>query len=153
MTHTLKATARVLALVAMLSFIAIAPASAVTSSTYRTQVIESTNSYRVDKGLTPVKKQACLDRWATGQAKWMAANNTLQHRSGRLMKILRSCGLRGASENIASRFPSGTKVVRAWSKSPAHAANMSAPKSRLVGVSAVRAKNGVWYVSQVFGNR
>lgn len=149
----MKAIARVLALVALMSFVAIAPASAVSSSTYETQIFEATNAYRVEQGKVPVKYQKCLDRFATSQARWMAKNNTLQHRNGRLSKIMKSCKLNAASENIAYKFSSGTKVVAAWSKSSFHSKNMRATKARYIGVSAVQAKNGVWYVAQVFGSR
>lgn len=153
MTFPLKAAARAMALLAILLLATIAPASASRTSPYETQVVDATNSYRVNQGLTPVASQKCLHRWATSQARWMAKNKVLQHRPGRLMKVMKSCKLRGASENIAEGFPSGTNTVAAWAGSPGHAANMSAPQMRLIGVSAVRGKGGVWYVAQLFGTR
>lgn len=153
MTHSMKAIARVMALVALLSLVAIAPASAVSSSTYETQIFDATNAYRVELGKVPVKHQKCLDRFAKSQAKWMAKNNVLQHRNGRLLKIIKSCKVSSASENIAYKFSSGTKTVAAWRNSSSHSKNMRATKMRYVGVSAVQAKNGVWYVAQVFGSR
>ena len=153
MTHTTKAIARVLALVAMLTFAAIAPASAISPATYESQAIKATNAYRASHGKVAVKQQACLDRWATGQAKWMASRGKLQHRKGRLAKVLKSCKLTGASENIAWNYSSGNKVVKAWSKSSGHARNMRSSKMRYIAVSAVRGKDGTWYVAQLFGTR
>lgn len=153
MPFPLKAAARALALLAIVLLATIAPASATSSSSYKAQVIDATNSYRVTQGLSPVSNQKCLDRWARSQARWMARNKTLQHRPGRLYKIIKSCKLRGASENIAEGFRTGSSTVVAWSGSPGHAANMSAPQMRLIGVSAVLSKQGVWYVAQVFGTR
>lgn len=145
--------ARVVALVAVLTLVAIAPATAVSSATYEKQVVKATNAYRADHGRSAVKLQRCLDRFANSQAKWMAKHDVLKHRSGRLMKIMRSCKLRAASENIAWNYASGTKVVRAWSRSSGHAANMRAPRMRYIGVGTARSSSGEVYVAQVFGAR
>jgi uncharacterized protein YkwD len=144
---------RVAACAALLTLVSIAPASAVSSASYEKQVVSSTNAYRADHGSVRVKPQSCVDRWAEGQATWMADRSTLQHREGRLRKILRSCKLTGVSENIAWNFSSGREVVAAWAKSPGHAKNMRAPKMRYIGVGVARADNGDIYVSQVFGTR
>lgn len=153
MTSSPRAALRVLALVALLTFVAIAPASAVSARTYETQVVDSTNAYRVEQGRSQVTLQRCVDRWANGQATWMAKHKKLQHRKGRLLKIMKDCKLTGASENIAWNYASGRKAVAAWSRSPGHAANMRAPKNQFIGVGVARSKNGQWYVSQVFGTK
>lgn len=153
MSKTTTLVARVLALVALLTFVSIAPASAVSTKTYEKQVIDATNKYRKSHDKVAVKHQSCVDRWAEGQARWMASNNRLEHRKGRLAKVLRDCKLTGASENIAWRYSNGKKAVAAWKKSSGHAANMRASKMRYIGVGAVRADNGDWYVAQVFGTR
>lgn len=150
---TPTAVLRVLALVAMLTLVGIAPASAASSSTYEKQVITATNKYRASLHKVAVKDQACVDRWAEGQAKWMADHRTLEHRDGRLLKIIKACKLTGASENIAWNFSSGTKVVAAWKKSSGHAKNMRAGTMRYIGVGAVKDSKGQWWVSQVFGTR
>jgi uncharacterized protein YkwD len=150
---TPTAVLRVLALVAMLTLVSIAPAAAVSSSTYEKQVTKATNAYRASKDKVAVKHQACVDRWAEGQAKWMAQHRTLEHRDGRLLKIIKDCRLTGASENIAWNFSSGNKVVKAWKKSSGHAKNMRAGKMRYIGVGAVKDSRGEWWVAQVFGTR
>jgi uncharacterized protein YkwD len=145
--------ARSAALAAILCLVAIAPASAVSAKTYDKQVVSATNAYRADHGRSSVKLQKCLDRWANGQARWMADRDKLAHRDGRLRKILRSCKLTRVSENIAWNFSTGTKAVEAWAASPPHAANMRAPKMRYIGVGVARSDTGEIYVSQVFGAR
>lgn len=153
MTPTPSALLRVLALVALLTLVSIAPASAVSSSGYEKQVTKATNAYRASQHKVAVKHQACVDRWAEGQAKWMAEHGTLEHRDGRLRKIIKDCKLTGASENIAWNFSSGTKTVAAWKKSSSHAKNMRAGKMCYIGVGAVKDSSGDWWVAQVFGTR
>jgi uncharacterized protein YkwD len=145
--------ARVLALVALLTLVGIAPAQAVTASTYESQVVKATNAYRDQKGKVAVKHQSCVDRWAESQARWMAKNQVMKHRDGRLRTIMKDCKLTGASENIAWNFSSGNKTVAAWKRSSGHAKNMRASKMRYIGVGAVKDSKGEWWVAQVFGTR
>ncbi len=145
--------ARVAALVALLSLVAVAPASAVSATTYEKQVVSATNAFRSNEGLRAVKTQKCLDRFANGQARWMADHDTLAHRKGRLDKMMRSCRLGAASENIAWNYSTGRKAVAAWAKSPGHSANMRAPRMRWIGVGVARSDDGEIYVAQVFGRR
>lgn len=153
MSRIPRTLARAVALAALLSIVAIAPASAVSSRTYEKQVIASTNAFRAGEGLKAVKLQKCIDRFANGQAAWMAQHKKLEHRPGRLGKIMRSCKLTAASENIAWNYGNGRQAVKAWAASPGHATNMRAPKMRYIGVGVARASNGEIYVSQVFGTR
>jgi len=153
MPVSLRTIARALALAALVTFVAAAPASAVSAKTYEKQVIAATNEYRAQQGVVAVKAQKCVDRWATGQAKWMAKHKVLAHREGRLRKILRDCKLTGTSENIGWNFSSGTKVVAAWANSAGHAKNMGAAEMRYIGVGVARASNGDIYVAEVFGTR
>jgi len=153
MSFTPTAAVRLLALVAVLTVISIAPASAVSTSTYEKQVVQATNSYRAAQGKVAVKLQKCVDRWANGQATWMAKHKSLAHRNGRLLKIMKDCHLTGASENIAWNYSTGRKAVAAWAASPGHATNMRASSMRYIGVGVARASNGEVYVAQVFGTR
>ena len=152
MSITPSRAARVLALAALLSLVTIGPASALDAGTFEKQVVTATNEYRAAQGKKAVKLQRCVDRWANGQAAWMARTKKLEHRAGRLNKIMRSCRLNGAAENIAWNYPSGSKVVRAWAASPGHAVNMRGGKYRYIGVGVARASNGEIYVAQVFGD-
>ncbi|NRQ50467.1 CAP domain-containing protein [Aeromicrobium stalagmiti] len=153
MTASRNRALRVVAIAALLLLVSITPASAVSSSTYETQVIDRTNTYRVAHDKVKVKAHSCVDRWAEGQARWMAARGTLEHRKGRMEKILKDCNLTGVSENIAMGFSSGNKTVNAWMDSSGHRRNILATKMRYVGVGAVKDSDGVWWVAQVFGTR
>jgi uncharacterized protein YkwD len=153
MTRQALVAARIAACAALLVLVSVVPASAVSAKSYEKQVVASTNAYRADKGVSRVKLQSCVDRWAGGQATWMAEHDKLQHREGRLRKILRSCKLARVSENIGWNFSTGQEVVAAWAKSPEHAKNMRASKMRYIGVGVARASNGDIYVSQIFGAR
>ena len=153
MSRLAPAIARVAALAALLTVVAVAPASAVSARTYEKQVVSATNAFRSNEGLKGVKTQKCLDRFANGQARWMADHDTLKHRSGRLEKMMRSCKLGSASENIAWNYSTGRKAVAAWAASPGHASNMRAPRMRYIGVGVARSDDGEIYVAQVFGSR
>ena len=153
MSRLAPAVARVAALAALLTVVAVAPASAVSARTYEKQVVSATNAFRDREGLKAVKTQKCLDRFANGQARWMADRDRLAHREGRLATMMRSCKLGAASENIAWNYPTGRKAVAAWATSPGHAANMRAPRMRYIGVGVARSDDGEIYVAQVFGRR
>lgn len=153
MSRTLSALARAVALAALLSFVAAGPASAVSKTTYEKQVVTATNEFRAQQGKVAVKLQKCVDRWANGQAAWMARTGKFEHRKGRLAKVMKSCKLTGASENIGWNYATGTAVVTAWSGSRRHAANMGASKMRYIGVGVARSKSGKIFVAQVFGTR
>ncbi|KAA1376070.1 CAP domain-containing protein [Aeromicrobium fastidiosum] len=144
--------ARALALAALLSLVTIGPASALDAGRFEKQVVASTNDYRAAQGKKAVKLQRCVDRWANGQAAWMARTKKFEHRAGRLGKVMRSCRLNGAAENIAWNYSSGSKTVRAWAASPGHATNMRGGAYRYIGVGVARASNGEIYVAQVFGD-
>ncbi|MFI5428262.1 CAP domain-containing protein [Aeromicrobium sp. UC242_57] len=131
----------------------ISPAAAVSSSTYEKQTIKRTNTHRVNHDKVKVSARSCVDRWAEGQARWMADTGKLQHRAGRLRKILKACKLTGVSENIAYGYSSGTKTVDAWMKSSGHRKNILASKMRYIGVGAVKDADGVWWSAQVFGTK
>ena len=152
MSVTPSRAARVLALAALLSLVTIGPASALDVGRFEKQVVAATNEYRAAQGKKAVKLQRCVDRWANGQAAWMARNKKLEHRAGRLGKVMRSCRLNGAAENIAWNYSSGSSTVRAWAASPGHAVNMRGGAYRYIGVGVARASNGEIYVSQVFGS-
>lgn len=128
-----------------------APASALTSTTYEKDVITWTNAKRADNKLVAVTSQSCVDGYAEKQATWLAGHRKLEHQN--LKTILKACKLTSVSENIAYGYSSGKDVVGAWMRSPGHKANLLSSKMRLIGVGAVQDKNGVWWVSQVFGKK
>lgn len=148
-----KTLARLLTLMGLVTVLGMSPAAALTASTYEKQVHQATNTYRTDRGKVAVKHQSCVDRWAESQARWMADRGVLNHRTGRLGKIMKDCRLTRASENIAWNYRSGNQAVSAWKKSSGHAKNMRAAKMRYMGVGAVKDRHGQWWVAQVFGAR
>lgn len=138
---------------ALVSTTTFAPAAAVSSSTYEKQIIDRTNKHRAKHHKVKLKVNSCVDRWAEGQATWMAKKGKLEHQSGRLKKILKDCNLTGVSENIAFGFTSGNKTVEAWMKSPGHRKNILTSKMRYIGAGAVKDADGVWWSAQVFGTK
>jgi uncharacterized protein YkwD len=129
--------------------LAFTPASAVTSTTYESDVIKWTNVQRVNRDKVAVKAQSCVDRYAERQAAWMASHKLLKHQS--MSTILDACNLSLVAENIAFGYGTGGRVVAAWMRSPGHRANLLNYKARYIGVGAVQDSNGIWWVSQVFG--
>jgi uncharacterized protein YkwD len=127
------------------------PASAVTSTTYEYDVIRWTNIKRDAYDRVLVKAHSCVDLYAERQAAWLASHRTLKHQN--LGTVLDKCDLSSVSENIAYGYASGRSVVIAWMNSSGHKANLLSSKMRYIGVGAVQDKNGVWWVSQVFGRK
>lgn len=153
MNTSRKNAIRTLGLAAVLSFVSISPAAAVSSGSFEKQVITRTNQHRANHDRVAVKAQSCVDRWAENQARWMAKHGKLEHRKGRLADVLDDCKLTGVSENIAYGYSSGKKTTDAWMRSTGHRRNILTSKMRYVGVGAVKDDDGVWWVAQVFGTK
>lgn len=143
--------ARALSLAALGTLVSLSPAAAVSSTTYESQVVKRTNTFRSSHDLVKVKSHSCVDRFAESNAKRMARTGTFSHQD--LGRILDTCHLTMVSENIAYGYSSGNKTVNAWMKSPGHRKNILTRKMRYVGVGAVQDDNGRWYVAQVFGTK
>jgi len=129
------------------------PAVAVTppQTTYATQAFMATNAKRVQHGLVRLKKYDCLHRFATAQARRMAAQRRIFHQD--LARILNSCQLRVVGENVAYGFPTGRAVVRGWMNSPDHRANILTRRYRHMAIAARKGSDGSWYVAQVLGRK
>jgi uncharacterized protein YkwD len=125
------------------------PAAASVSGRYEHSVNIHTNDERGDRQLTPLKKSACLDRYAERQARAMAKKKKMYHQ--KLGPILSKCHLRGVGENVAFGFTTGEAVTAGWMASPPHRENLLNPDHRLIGVGAYQDSHGWWYVSQVLG--
>ena len=149
----LRAVAR-LVLIAFVAFAGLvvgpaAPAHAVSSGTYESDVVEYANAERTKRHLAKVSASSCVNRYAEAQARRMARAKRIYHQD--MMTILRACKLRMVGENVAAGFTSGKAVTAGWMGSPGHRANLLTRDYRLIGVGAVKASNGRWYVSEVFG--
>src|SRR5262245_53898008 len=119
---------------------------------YANQAFAATNAHRVHNGLRALSPNDCVRHWAVHQAKLMAQQERMFHQD--LNRVMRSCGLNTAGENVAYGFPSGRSVVNdGWMHSEGHRANILYPKYRLMGIAARKGHNGSWYVAQVFGRR
>lgn len=129
-----------------------APALAAPSAqrTYANDAFQATNDNRADRGRVRLDKNACLQRFATRQARRMAAQQRLFHQ--RLQPIANRCRMRAVGENIGFGFRSGDAVVRAWMRSRSHRGNILKRSYRQLAVAA-RKSGGDWYVVQVFGRR
>ena len=129
-----------------------ATASASTSApaTYAAGMEHWTNVQRADRNRVGLGHNHCLERMAAAQAQRIARRGQLFHQD--MTKVQQKCGMGYAGENIAYGFPAGRGVVRAWMHSSGHRANILKPQYRLMGAAAVR-KNGMWWVSEVYGTR
>ncbi len=121
-------------------------------ASYDRQVLAWTNRARRQHGLRPLRPGRCLDRFASGWTRHLAAADVFGHQA--LGPILRGCSRRTVGENIAWG-KGGLKprqVVRMWMRSPGHRANILNPRFRLLGTDAWRSRDsGRVYVGQVFG--
>lgn len=129
-----------------------APTAAAASpeTDYAAEVVSATNAARAEHGLGRLRTNACLTRFATAQAKRMAAEGRLSHQP--LGPVQRACGVGFVGENVAVGYPTGRVAVRNWMRSSGHRANLLSRNFRLIGVAASRDGN-TWYVAQLFGRR
>ena len=112
---------------------------------------DATNKRRTERGLKELRRTGCVQRFAVHWAKRMAAEKHMYHQE--LGPILDKCGLELAGENVAYGYPNGRAVVVAWMHSEGHRANILNPDYRLMGIGARKGRDGLWYVSQVFGRK
>lgn len=120
--------------------------------TYARTAMQATNKVRVSHDRAKFDRASCLAKRAWRQAHRMADQRRIFHQD--LGGVLRACGLHIAGENVATGFANGNSVVyQGWMKSPPHRENILDRRFRLVAIGAVRAGDGRWYVSQVFGTR
>lgn len=155
--HRLAGAAALLALLAGL--LALGPAGGAqaaqaartTPTSYAQQAHNATNARRKAASRVALRKDSCLQRFASRHAKAMARSQDMRHQD--LGPIMRSCRLSMVGENVAYGFTSGRAAVAGWMASPGHRANILNPRYRLLAVGAAQASNGQWYSAQVFGRR
>lgn len=126
-------------------------AARTTPTSYAQQAFTVTNSKRTAARRVALRKNACLQRYATRQARTMARRQSLFHQQ--LGPIMSACKLSMVGENVAYGYTSGRAAVAGWMGSPGHRANILNPRYRLLAVGAAQASNGQWYSAQVFGRR
>lgn len=119
---------------------------------YQRQAHRVTNGQRRTHDRRALKKQRCVQRFATRHAKAMAASRSMYHQE--LGPIMKRCGLRSVGENVAYGYRSGRAVVKdGWMNSPGHRANILNGDFTLMGIGARKTSDGRWYVAQVFGRK
>lgn len=129
-----------------------APAAAISSSSYQSQIMTRTNAERVDRDRVKLKHQTCIDSYAQTWARTMAADGKMRHQSSSKLKlIMKKCKLNRIGENIAAGYSSGNSVTKAWMKSPGHRKNILNTSYRRLGIGASKAKDGTWWSVQIFG--
>lgn len=127
-------------------------AQAAAAEEYAAAAHRWTNHHRAQHGLTRLRTDACLQRYAARQATRMARQRRMFHQS--LGVVLDGCGLALVAENVAVGYPTGRAVVnRGWMRSPGHRANILAAGHRVEAIAARRGGDGRWYVAQVLGRR
>ena len=132
----------------------VAPAPALTpraTNSYVADVRAATNAERTERGMTALRGNPCLSRFAQRQAERIARAQVLSHTAS-LLTVLRRCGMSTVGENVAYHPGGGRAVVGAWMASPPHRANILTRGYRVLGVAAVR-RHGTWWAVQIFGRR
>lgn len=115
------------------------------------QTISHVNKERAAKKAPRLAESACLKKYAQQQAVRMATQHNMKHQD--LYAVGRACGLSAVGENLAVNYTEGRRVVAAWKRSACHRDNMLDRRFRLVGTAAVRDRDGMWFVAQVYGKK
>lgn len=116
----------------------------------RSAVLSSYNLERRHSGLPPLRPSLTLDEAAQAHACDLARRQQVSHRSGlfgTLPRRLRRAGYAYsmANENLAAGQTGAAQAMRGWMASPAHRANVLAPRARDLGVGVARAAGGRLY--------
>jgi uncharacterized protein YkwD len=105
-------------------------------------VINLTNLYRAQAGLSPLRWNPVLSATALAHSQDMAVNDFFGHTGSNgssLFDRLRAAGYAydTAGENIAAGYATPEGVVQAWMQSPGHQANILSPEATELGVGFV----------------
>ena len=117
------------------------------------------NAYRRSQGLAGQGLDPRMSELAREHSRWMASRKMLSHRgSGRRFRDLQGepVGLVSFAENVAVNFGHADPVgvaVDGWVRSAGHQRNMTRRDDQLTGVGVAQAKDGSWYLTQLFGRR
>ena len=117
------------------------------------------NAYRRSLGLTGQSLDREMSKLAREHSRWMASRRKLSHRgAGRRFRDLQGepVGLLSFAENVAFNFGQADPArvaVDGWVGSAGHQRNMTRREDQLTGVGVAQAKDGSWYLTQLFGRR
>ena len=106
------------------------------------EVIDITNQYRLERGLTELQTNSLLNEAARQKAAHMFANNYWAHYSPDGTSpwwFFKNNGYSYtyAGENLARDFGDSQEVVKAWMASPTHKDNIVSSKYKEIGVAVV----------------
>lgn len=119
-------------------------------------VFQKVNEVRQERQLPPLEYNVELAALARAHTESMAASGKLSHDgfSDRFAAAQQKVpGLNALGENVAMDFPQADVVgdtVKNWMNSPVHRANILRANT-LTGVGVVRASDGKYYFTQIFG--
>ena len=119
-----------------------------TQATYESQVQYYVNIERTKRGLPALTFASCPDATATKWASYLARTGQFFHQS--LNNVLYGCNAYYAGETLAKGGLTPSQVVTMWMNSTTHRAVLLSPKSRRIGVGAVKDANGAWVVAANF---
>lgn len=124
------------------------PDSGSTSSGYAQQVLDLVNRERAANGLSALKLDDTLSRYAAVKSQDMHDNGYFSHTSptyGTPFDMMKSFGItyNYAGENIAMGYATPEAVVNAWMNSAGHRANILSSNFTTLGVGYV-ADGGYW---------
>lgn len=133
-------------------------------SRYEERIIESTNAFRAQNGLQPLKPRIQLIVLAQNHARNMARQDRFGDTddNGHVLDghnfeyRIESSGyaFERAAENVGYQRVHADPVnamMEGWKTSPGHRRNMLTPEITEIGVGAAQGKSGRWYFVQVFG--
>lgn len=123
-------------------------------SAFEKQVVELTNNYRTQNGLSPLKLDVNLSKVAEDKSLDMQKNNYFSHNSptyGSPFDMMRNYGIQysSAGENIAMGQRTPQEVVQAWMNSEGHRKNILNPSFTHIGVGHV--ENGNYWTQMFIG--
>lgn len=109
------------------------------------EIVDTTNQYRLEKGLAELQTNSLLNEAAKQKAAHMFANNYWSHYSPDGTSpwwFLKNTGYSYtyAGENLARDFGDSKEVLQAWMASPTHKDNIISSKYKEIGVAVV---NGI----------
>ena len=127
-------------------------------------VVERTNAFRKEQGLSPVEVDAALEAAARRFAGFMAKTGKYGHAADDRRPAARASAAGYeyciVSENIAYQYRSrgfdsagalARGLVEGWKHSPGHRKNMVDPDVTETGVGVAQGEGGRWFAVQMFG--
>jgi uncharacterized protein YkwD len=123
------------------------------------EVYGRVNAYRRSRGLAVLDRDGKMNQLAREHSRSMASRAKLGHRgSSRRFRRLQGqpTSLVSFAENVAYNFGHarpGEVAVEGWLRSPGHHRNILRPDDRLTGIGVAMARDGSWYLTQLFGRR